>query len=63
MKDTFDDEIKASMNAGNGSKSKAKGKFPPKKGKKPFPKSNFEDENFVPKKGSNNLPPQFRKGA
>ena len=58
MKDTFDEEIKASMKAGNGSKSKMK-----KKGKKPFPKSNFRDENHVPEKGTKNLPPPFRKGA
>ena len=58
MKDTFDDEIKASMKAGNGPKSKMKGKMPAKKGKKKFPPQQVNEDD-----AKRPMPPQFRKGA
>ena len=57
MKDTFDEEIRASMKS-PANTSKSKGKFPPKKGKKKFPPQQMNEDD-----AKRPMPPQFRKGA
>ena len=58
MKDTFDEEIRASMKS-PANTSKSKGKFPPKKGKKKkFPPQQMSEDD-----AKRPMPPQFRKGA
>lgn len=59
MKDTFDDEIRASMKS-PANTSKSKGKFPPKKGKK---KKSFPPQQQNEDDAKRPMPPQFRKGA